>query len=196
MNDSIVSSTKFEIRTYIKQRLRPVHRVLCIGYEALQWLVFLLPRFRSCNQLKKLVLSINGAKVGKNVIFYPNVWIQPGFNLYIDDDVDVALGVIISTAGGVSIGKRTLIGYRSQILSTTHTIPNNRSRLHDSGHTAKPVVIEQDVWIGANVIVLPGVTIGEGAVIAAGAVVTKDVPPFAIFGGVPAKQIRSRIHPV
>ncbi len=60
--------------------------------------------------------------------------------------------------------------------------------------TEKPVVIKNDVWIGANVVVLRGVTVGNGAVLAAGAIVNKDVPDFAIVGGVPAKIIRYRFN--
>ena len=61
-----------------------------------------------------------------------------------------------------------------------------------SGHQHKKVTIENDVWIGANCLILPGVTIGEGAVVAGGSVVTKDVPAYAIVGGTPAKIIRMR----
>jgi maltose O-acetyltransferase len=56
----------------------------------------------------------------------------------------------------------------------------------------RPVIIEDDVWIGINVILLPGLTVGRGAIVAAGSVVTKDVPPDAIVGGNPARVIRSR----
>ena len=57
---------------------------------------------------------------------------------------------------------------------------------------ARKVTVSSDVWIGARVIILPGVTIGQGAIIAAGAVVTKDVPPFSVVGGVPARVIKFR----
>jgi acetyltransferase-like isoleucine patch superfamily enzyme len=61
-----------------------------------------------------------------------------------------------------------------------------------SGAFLKKITIEKDVWIGAQAIILPGVKVGEGAIVAAGAVVTKDVPPFAMVGGVPARVIRMR----
>lgn len=69
--------------------------------------------------------------------------------------------------------------------------PFENSELRDN----RPVIIGNDVWIGANVCILPGVHVGDGAVIAAGAIVTKDVPPYAIVGGVPAKVIRYRFSP-
>ena len=62
-------------------------------------------------------------KIGKGVVIYPGVWITPGRNLIIKDNVDLAKDVLITTSGGVEIGERTLIGYRTQIISSDHTIP-------------------------------------------------------------------------
>ena len=132
------------------------------------------------------------AKIGKRVVFYPGVWIAPGRNLVLGDDVDLALGVLITTSGGVEIGERTLIGYRTQIISGNHKIPNNKNTIFGAGHEYSKVIIGSDCWIGANCIIMPGVSIGEGAVVAGGSVVTKDVEPFTIVGGVPAKKIKSR----
>lgn len=151
-----------------------------------------LPRYGPCLLLKKWFLMIAGARVGKRVVIYPGVWISPGRNLTIDDDVDLAKDVLITTSGGVHLGKRTLVGYRSQILSANHSIPRVGERIPVSGDVYGRVHISDDVWIGANCVITPGVTIGEGAVVAAGSVVTKDIPPNAIVGGVPAKLIRMR----
>jgi acetyltransferase-like isoleucine patch superfamily enzyme len=110
----------------------------------------------------------------------------------IGNHVDLAWGVLITTSGGVEIGDRTLVGYRTLILSANHNIPPRPGTIFGSGHTKKKVTIANDVWIGAHCMILPGVTIGEGAVIAGGSVVTKDVAPFEIVGGVPAKVIKTR----
>ena len=126
-------------------------------------------------------------------MFYPGVWIAPGRGLVLGDDVDLALGVLITTSGGVIIGDRTLIGYRAQIISANHRVPEARGRIFGSGHERAPVVIGEDVWIGGNSMIMPGVTVGDGAVVAAGSVVTADVEPFAIVGGVPAKKIKDRL---
>jgi len=99
---------------------------------------------------------------------------------------------MIGTTGGVTIGDRTLVGFRTFIVSDNHTVPPRPARIFDAGHTPRPVVIERDVWIGANCTILPGVTIGEGAVVAAGSVVTKSVSAFTVVGGVPARVIRER----
>lgn len=155
-------------------------------------LLFSLPRFRAINSVKSMFLRVMGARVGKRVVYYPGVWICTGRNLGLGDDVDLALGVLITTDGGVSIGDRTLIGYHTQIISGNHVIPANKGRIFGSGHTKAPVSIGADVWIGAQCVILPGVTIGEGSVIAAGSVVTRDIPAFSIAAGVPAKVIRER----
>jgi len=154
--------------------------------------VFSLPRYRLLNIIKTTFLSLMGSKIGKRVVYYPGVWIFPGRNLVVGDDVDFALGVLVTTDGGVEIGDRTLIGYRTQILSGNHVIPPGRGRIFSAGHDSAKIIIQQDVWIGANCLILAGVTVGEGAVVAGGSVVTKDVAPFTIVGGCPAKVIRTR----
>ncbi len=161
-------------------------------YELISSIVFALPRHRIFNFIKSNYMRIQGAKVGKNITFYPGIKINPCIKIELGDNVDLAWGVLITTGGGVVIGDRTLIGYRSQILSANHVIPENKGRIFGAGHIKKKVVIENDVWIGANCIIVAGVHIGEGAVIAAGSVVTKNVPPFTIVGGVPAKKIKER----
>lgn len=133
-----------------------------------------------------------GAKVGRRVVFYPGLWIFTGRNLTLGDDVDLAKGVLLTTDGGVAIGDRVLIGYRTQILSGNHRVPPIPARIFDAGHLKGPVSIGNDVWIGANCVIVAGVTIGEGAVVAAGSVVTKNVDPYTFVGGVPAKFIKAR----
>ncbi len=161
-------------------------------YELLLKTIFVLPKGLGLSVLKCFFLRLGGATVGKRTIIYPGVWIFPIKPLKIGDDVDLALDVIITTNGGVEIGNRVLIGYRAQILSQNHLIPEKKGRIFGSGHEKKKVVIGDDVWIGANAVILPGVTIGEGSVIAAGSIVNKDVEPFSIVGGVPAKVIKMR----
>jgi acetyltransferase-like isoleucine patch superfamily enzyme len=104
-------------------------------------------------------------------------------------DVSVAAFVHIWGGGGVRIGDRVLIGSHCAIASETHDYA--ASDMHAS-HSRKPVVIEDDAWLGTHAAILPGVTIGKGAVVGAGAVVTKDVEPGAIVAGVPAKIMAYR----
>ena len=163
-----------------------------VWYEVIFATVFCLPRFRLANALKSIFLRCFGAKIGRRVVFYPGVRIGPARKLVVGDEVDFAWGVIVTTGGGVTIGDRTLIGYNSMILSTNHVIPGMGERIFEAGHERKMVSIGSDVWIGAGCVILPGVRIGSGAVVAAGSVVTKDVAAGNIVGGVPARLLRER----
>lgn len=165
---------------------------LVCTYELIAAFIFGLPRHQLFNPVKKLFLTSQGCRVGKAITFYPGIMISPGRNITLGDHVDLAWGVLITTGGGVEIGDRTLVGYRTQILSANHVIPPRPGRIFGAGHEAKKVTIANDVWIGANCLILPGVTIGEGAIVAGGSVVTKNVAPFTIVGGVPAKLIKER----
>jgi acetyltransferase-like isoleucine patch superfamily enzyme len=102
-----------------------------------------------------------------------------------------SIGAFLHIWGGgeVQIGHRVLIGSHVAITSETH---NYNSHPMTNTFVKKPVIIENDVWIGAHAIILPGIRIGAGSVIGAGAVVTKDVNPMCIVAGVPAKVIGKR----
>lgn len=165
---------------------------LVVWYEFLLGCVLALPRFRVCNALKSGVLRVLGAKVGSRVVYYPGVRLGPAHGLVLGDDVDLAWGVIITSGGKVQIGSRTLVGYGTMILSTNHRIPERMGSIFGAGHQKRQVVIGSDVWIGGGCVILPGVSVGDGAVVAAGSVVTKSVPDGAVVGGVPAQIIRMR----
>ena len=114
----------------------------------------------------------------------------PGGTLRIGDCTFINSGVSICAQQSVRIGANCAIGNYSLVMdSDFHTVGD-----HTQWPEAKPVVIEDDVWLGARVTVLKGVTIGRGAVVAAGAVVTKDVPPDTLVGGVPARFIRAIVQ--
>jgi acetyltransferase-like isoleucine patch superfamily enzyme len=99
---------------------------------------------------------------------------------------------ILDSRGGLTIGDDVLVGYESIIITSSHRFEDPNTPIRLQGAKTAPVVIGNDVWLGTRVLVMPGVTIGNGAVVAAGAVVTKDVPPYAIVGGVPARIIGHR----
>lgn len=101
--------------------------------------------------------------------------------------------VVIYGHGGVDIGEQTLISMHCAILSSNHAIPPIGTLIRDVSDELLPTKIGRDVWIGANAVILGGVTIGDGAVIAAGAVVTKDVEAGAVVAGVPARLVRKRV---
>jgi acetyltransferase-like isoleucine patch superfamily enzyme len=103
--------------------------------------------------------------------------------------------VVIYGHGGVQIAEQTLISMHCTILSSNHAVPAIGQLIRNTADELLPTKIGRDVWIGANAVILGGVTIGDGAVIAAGAVVTKDVEPGAVVAGVPAREIRRRNNP-
>lgn len=110
----------------------------------------------------------------------------PGSSLRIGDGTFVNSGVSICAQEEVCIGARCAIGNYSLIMDTDfHDVDD-----HTKPGKCAPVLIEDDVWIGARVTILKGVRIGRGAVVAAGAVVTRDVPPATLAGGIPARVIR------
>ena len=122
------------------------------------------------------------------------VWIAKTFNcdrgknIFIGDDFTGNHNLTILDIRDVHIGNHVMVGPHTLITTVTHPLDYRRRQEYVA--CAQPVVIEDDVWIGGNVTVLPGVTIGQGSVVAAGAVVTQDVPPRTLVGGVPAKVIR------
>jgi len=125
--------------------------------------------------------------MGKNVIILGRI-VCAGRSLYIGDSVTINEGVYLNARTTLEIGNYCRISPFVQI----HTGALDISQPYKGRkHIGKPVHIEDGVWLGAGVIVTPGVIIGEGSVIAAGSVVTKDVPKFELWGGVPAKKIRS-----
>jgi acetyltransferase-like isoleucine patch superfamily enzyme len=115
---------------------------------------------------------------------------RPGALISIGAGTRIA-GTCIHAYRSVTIGERCLISANCQIIDgNAHELsfPDTEDRIHSVG-LSRPIVIEDDVWIGANCIILPGVTIGKGAVVAAGSVVTKNVPPMAVARGNPAHVI-------
>jgi putative colanic acid biosynthesis acetyltransferase WcaF len=171
---------------------KEIKNFLVCSYEFVSSLVFCLPRHKLFNVIKSNYLRVQGAQVGKNITFYPGIKINPCMNLKLGNGVDLAWGVIITTGGGVEIGDRVLVGYGTLISSANHVIPPYPEQIFYAGHKSEKVIIEEDVWIGGNCVITAGVRIGEGSVVAAGSVVTKDVAPFTIVGGVPAKIIKQR----
>jgi acetyltransferase-like isoleucine patch superfamily enzyme len=122
--------------------------------------------------------------------------IQTGFRfgmrdvLTIGDHCQINENVYIQSA---RIGNYVLIAQNVSMMAVTHKFDSTDIPMIKQGSTkADPVIIEDDVWIGRNVIVMPGITIGKGAIVGAGAVVTKNIPSYAIAAGVPAKIIRYR----
>lgn len=101
------------------------------------------------------------------------------------------IGLHNTIIGPVTIGSHVNLAQGITITALNHNFEKSEQRIDQQGVSTSPVVIDNDCWIGAHAVVLPGVTIGEHCVVAAGAVVTKDVPPHSLVAGVPAKIIKS-----
>ena len=141
-------------------------------------------------------------RCGKNVYIRP---LQSDFkglwNLSVGDGTSIPKGsTFYCTIAPLTIGKKVVFGPRPTIITGDHRTDVVGKFMSDLTNADKktsndlPVVIEDDVWCGANVTILKGVTIGRGSVIAAGAVVTKSFPPYSIIAGVPAKLIKMRFN--
>ena len=134
-------------------------------------------------------------RIGNNVHVGRNCTLDArGGAIRIGDRVMTNDGVILnaSVGGSIEIGTDCLIGPNVVMRSASHRFDDPDRLIRDQGHVTGDIRIGRDVWIAANVIVLPDVTIGDGAVIAAGAVVSRNIPAYAVAAGVPARVVRRR----
>lgn len=137
---------------------------------------------------EKIIRELFG-EVGSSPTVLPVFFCDNGKNIHAGDDFIANYNVTILDIAPVRMGNHVMIGPGTLITTVNHPLSPAKRRRHAS--IAKPVVIGDDVWIGGNCTILPGVTIGNNAVIAAGAVVTKDVPDNCVAGGVPARVIKT-----
>ena len=132
--------------------------------------------------------------VGKNPVVLPVFNCDNGQNIHVGDNFLANYNVTILDIREVNVGDNVMIGPNTLITTVGHPLTPMGRRRHLG--KATPVTIGNDVWIGGNVTILPGVNIGNNVVIAAGAVVTKDVPDNSLVGGVPAKFIKELINDI
>lgn len=134
--------------------------------------------------LSKIIVIKGNARIQKNV------YVGSGNNIVIGQDCQINENVRLDN---VCIGNNVMIAREVVFLGKTHNstssvIPMSEQGFKDDFHS----VVNDDVWIGLRVIILPGIVIGKGSIIGAGSVVTKNIPPYTVWGGVPAKQIKTR----
>lgn len=127
-----------------------------------------------------------GAKIGNSIIFRSTEILEPQ-KLRIGNEVSIGWHCLLDSRGGCIIKDNVNISSYVKIITAGHDINNPNF----TGKTS-PVIIEKNVWLATGCTILMGVHIGEGAVVAAGAIVTRDVAPFTVVGGVPAKKIGDR----
>ena len=137
--------------------------------------------------IRKHLSEIIGKEIDASTIIFVPFYTNFGQFITIGKNVFINHACSFLDMGGITIEDNVLIGPKVNLITENHPLnPNDRKTL-----ICKPIVIKRNAWIGAAATILPGVTIGENAVVAAGAVVTTDVPPNTIVGGVPAKFIKN-----
>lgn len=164
-----------------------MHQVMYkVSQEALKITAELNGQYHTPEEVQELFSRLTGKQVDNTFAMFPPFYTDCGKNISVGKNVFINSGCRFQDQGGITIGDGVLIGHNVVLATLNHDIdPRKRSTMHPA-----PVKIGNDVWIGSNATVLPGVTIGDGAIIAAGAVVNKDVPSNVIVGGVPAKIIK------
>jgi len=145
-------------------------------------------------------LSVEGITLGNNVTILRNTVIEctgniknMGVGLVIGDDVGIAQNCFIQVRGKVTIGSHVMFGPNVSIFSENHGFSNLEVPMISQPTVRREVIIEDDVWLGTRSIILSGIRIGKGSIIAAGALVNRDIPPYSVVAGVPGKIIKSRL---
>lgn len=142
--------------------------------------------YHTLDELRVLMSRLIGKQVDSSFRVFPPFYTDFGKNISFGKDVFVNAGCHFQDHGGVTIGDGCLIGHNVIFATLNHDLaPEKRASMHHA-----PIVLGKRVWVGSGAIILQGVTIGDNAVVAAGAVVTKDVPANTVVGGIPAKPIR------
>lgn len=155
--------------------------------EAIKITMEMNNQYHTPEELREIMSRLIGKKVDGTFRLFPPFYTDFGKNITIGKNVFINSGCHFQDQGGIVIGDNTLIGHNVVLATINHDLnPANKRKNHYA-----PINIASNVWIGSNSTVLSGVTIGEWAVIAAGAVVTRDVLPYTVVGGIPARVIKT-----
>jgi len=162
------------------------HFMVELSNEAMRITSQLNNTYHEPEEIRNLISKLIGKPVDPSFSMFPPFYTDCGKNINLGKHVFINSGCRFQDQGGITIGDGTLIGHNAVLTTLNHGFnPEDRSTTYPS-----PIVIGQKVWLCANVTIVPGVTIGDNAIIAAGSVVTKDVPANTVVGGVPAKIIK------
>lgn len=144
-------------------------------------------QYHTPEEIREIMGRLTGRKIDDSFRLFPPFYTDFGKNITIGKNVFINSGCHFQDQGGITIGEGSMIGHNVVLATINHDLePKNDRKNHYA-----PIKIGNHVWIGSNAAVLPGVSIGDWAVVAAGAVVTKNVLPYTVVGGVPAKVIKT-----
>lgn len=160
-----------------------------ISQEAIRICMDINGTYHTPDELAALMRELTGREVPAGFSMFPPFNADCGKNIFLGEGVFINSGCKFQDQGGIFLGDRCLIGHNVVLATLNHHMDPK----HCGGMTPRPIRLGNDVWIGSGSIVLPGVTIGNGAVVAAGSVVTKDVEADTVVAGNPARIIK-RIH--
>lgn len=164
----------------------PMHQFMHqLSNEAMKITTELNNSYHEPEEIRLLFSKLIGKEVDKTFTIFPPFYTDCGKNIKIGKNVFINTGCRFQDQGGITINDGVLIGHNVVLATLNHDF-KNKSTMHPA-----PIIIGKNVWIGANATVVPGVKIGDNTVIAAGAVVTKDIPANVVAGGVPAKVIKN-----
>lgn len=143
-------------------------------------------QYHTPKEILEIMNRLTGKEIDESFKLFPPFYTDFGKNITLGKDVFINSGCHFQDQGGILIGDGTMIGHNVVLATINHDLdPKNNRKNHYA-----PITIGNHVWIGANATVLAGVSIGDWAVVGAGAVVTKDVPPKSVVGGIPARIIK------
>ena len=181
-----------EFKSFVKQR-KPLDTPECwrilneASDEARKILSRLNNEYHTQDEIREIMSELFGYRVPDTFRVFPPFTADFGKNILVKENVFFNSGCRFQDQGGIEIEEGALIGHNVVLATLNHEIDPERRQIC----VPAPIKIGRNVWIGSNSTILPGVSIGDNSIVAAGAVVTKDVPANVIVGGVPAKFIKN-----
>jgi maltose O-acetyltransferase len=169
-----------------------LRRVLLWGIESVLNMILSPLPIIGGSLIRKLLFSPLLKSSGKGLLTAPGVKFLHAYNIEIGDRCSLSYGTMLNGRGGLRIGDDFTTGPDVIVLTVEHFYQDRDLKILEQGEYESPVRIGNDVWCGARAVILPGITIADGTVVAAGAVVTKDTEPYSVVAGVPAKVINHR----
>lgn len=179
---------------FLKEKFSDIKISSLIFLEIEGWIYWLFGSFPGAIGifLRNIICSILFKKKKGMVWIQPRVTIVESKKLQLGRNCGINTGTYINAKGGITMGDYVLIGSNVTISSGRHPIEGRNTSIFERPTEPQPIVIGDDVWIGANAVIMPGVTLKKGTVVGAGAIVTKDTEEYSVVAGVPAQIIKYR----